>query len=111
MTPSLKAALVNGLLFPGLGHLLLRRAGRGCLFLLPTLLAAGYLLRRMAQLIMPLAEQVASGALPLAPELIAQRVEAAGLAGPAGNLAALVLLVCWLGSVLDALWLGRQHHH
>ena len=109
MTPFLKAALLNGLLFPGLGHLLLRRAGRGCLFLLPTLLAAGYLLRQLTQLIMPLAEQVASGALPLDPELIAQRVEAAGVAGPAGNLAALVLLVCWLGSVLDALWLGRQN--
>ncbi|MBJ7310637.1 DUF6677 family protein [Rugamonas sp. CCM 8940] len=111
MTPSLKAALVNGLLFPGLGHLLLRRAGRGCLFLLPTLLAAVYLLRRMMQLILPLAEQIASGALPFDPELITQRVEAAGIAGPAGTLAVLVLLGCWLGSVGDALWLGRHSGH
>ena len=44
MKAKTKAALISALLFPGLGHFVLKRAMRGCLFIVPTLLAIGVLL-------------------------------------------------------------------
>ncbi|NRR31527.1 hypothetical protein HSX11_15215 [Oxalobacteraceae bacterium] len=108
MKPSSKAALISALVFPGLGQLLvLKRAARGCLFLLPCLLALGTLLRQATITAENVMNQVSSGALPLDPVLIAARVSADG-GGAGSTLASLVCLLCWLGSIADALWLGRN---
>lgn len=109
MHPSIKAALISGLVFPGLGHLVLKRGARGCAFLLPAALAVLYLLRGVLQLADQLMAELNSGALPLDPQLILERVHSAGIDNPANNLAALVCVLCWAGSIADALWLGRRH--
>ncbi len=111
MKASTKAALISALLFPGLGHLALRRGLRGLLFIVPTLLAAGYLLRTTLMLAGSLVDDINSGKLPFDPIAILERVNASGIDNPATNGAALVCIVCWAGSVLDALWLGRQQRH
>ncbi|RFP19042.1 MULTISPECIES: DUF6677 family protein [unclassified Duganella] len=108
MKASIKAALISALLFPGLGHLALRRGIRGLLFIVPTLLAAGYLLRATLALVDTLITELNSGKLPLDPLLILERVHSSGIDNPATNGAALVCFVCWIGSVADALWLGRH---
>ncbi|MES2114678.1 MAG: hypothetical protein V4578_05975 [Pseudomonadota bacterium] len=107
MKPSIKAALWSALVFPGLGHLLvLRRPLRGCAFLVPAALALAYLLGKLLPLVDTLSEQLANGALAPDPELIAQRVAEAGLAGPGASAALLVCTLCWVGSVADALLAG-----
>ncbi len=108
MKASIKAALISALVFPGLGHLFLRRGARGLLFIVPALLAAGYLLRTTLALAAALVTEINDGTLPLDPLLIVERVHSSGIDNPATNMAALVCIVCWVGSVLDALWLGRQ---
>lgn len=108
MKASIKAALISALVFPGLGHLALRRGTRGLLFIVPALLAAGYLLRTTLALAANIVAEINSGALPLDPLLVVERVHSSGIDNPATNLAALVCIVCWIGSVLDALWLGRH---
>lgn len=108
MKASIKAALISALLFPGLGHLALRRGLRGLLFIVPTLLAAGYLLRATLALAATLVADVESGKLPLDPILILERVHSSGIDNPATNGAALICILCWVGSVADALWLGRH---
>ena len=106
MKPSIKAALISALVFPGLGHLVLKRGARGCLFLVPAALAVFYLLRQVLEVANTLIDQVLAGTLPLDPDLIAARISASGAEGTAANVAALVCVLCWAGSIIDALRLG-----
>lgn len=108
MKPSIKAALISALVFPGLGHLVLKQAARGCIFLLPAAVAVIYLLRRVLELADRLMADLNSGALPLDPALILERINASGADSPGANLAAWICLLCWAGSIADALWLGRR---
>ena len=107
MKPSTKAALVSALIFPGLGHLVLKRPMRGCLFIVPALLAIGFLLRTTFALASALVAEIDSGKLALDPLDILARIHASGVDNPATNAASLVILLCWVGSVADAFWLGR----
>jgi hypothetical protein len=107
MKPSIKAALISALIFPGLGHLVLKRAARGCLFILPTLAAVVYLLRSVLQLIDQLLTEINNGTLTLDPVALIERVHASGIDNTATNLASMVCILCWVGSIADALWLGR----
>lgn len=108
MKPSIKAALISALIFPGLGHFALKRAARGCLFILPTLAAVLYLLRTTLQLADQLLNEVNSGKLALDPVALLERIHASGVDNAATNIASLVCIVCWVGAILDALWLGRR---
>lgn len=107
MQAKTKAALISALLFPGLGHFVLRRAMRGCLFIVPTLIAIGLLLRTTLALADQLVGEINSGALPLDIPLIMERISAAGGDDPTTNAASLVILLCWAGSILDTWWLER----
>ncbi|MET0264352.1 MAG: DUF6677 family protein [Duganella sp.] len=103
-----RATLISALLFPGLGHLALKRPLRGCLFVVPTLLAIGFLLRTTLALAEQIVAEINSGALPAYNlGLIVERINAAGADDATLNGAALVILLCWIGSVADAWWLER----
>lgn len=103
MKPAVKAALISGLLFPGLGQLLItKRPVRAFVFILPALLALLYLLSAAVTTASRISDQITAGTLPLDPQLITQQIEATNT-GPGGNIAAAVLLIAWLGSILDAL--------
>lgn len=108
MKASTKAALISALVFPGLGHLVLRKGARGLLFIVPAALAVIYLLRSVLQLLDRIMDDINRGALALDPVAILDRVNAAGIDNTATNLASLVCIVCWAGSIIDALWLGRR---
>jgi TM2 domain-containing membrane protein YozV len=107
MKKSIKAALMSALVFPGAGHFLLNRAGRGCLFLLPAAAAAAYIAGQVMERANAIVAQIESGALPLDPQLIIERISAApGAEGPQMTLAVVVALLCWAGSIIDALLIG-----
>lgn len=108
MKPTTKAALVSALIFPGLGHLVLKRPLRGCLFIVPALLAIGFLLRTILALATALVGEINNGTLAIDPIQILARIHASGVDNPATNAASLVILLCWVGSVADAYWVGRQ---
>lgn len=112
MKRTIKAALVSGLLFPGLGQILvLKRLARGCIFLVPTLAGALYVLRVAFAQINALADQLASGAMPFDVALIAQHIAASRTDGPAMTAATLACVLCWSASILDALIFGNDPHH
>jgi hypothetical protein len=110
MKASTKAVLISALLFPGLGHLALRprRTVRGLVYLVPTAAAVLYLLSTMLHLLSQLQHELDSGKLALDPFAILERVHAAGIDNPSTNLASAVLLVGWVGAVLDVLWLSKR---
>ena len=104
MKPTTKAALISALLFPGLGQLLItKRPARAFVFIIPALLALLYLLSAAYTAANQVVDQITAGTLPLDPQLISQQIEATNT-GPSGNIAAAVLLVAWVGSILDALF-------
>ncbi|HEX8613474.1 MAG TPA: hypothetical protein VF800_19510 [Telluria sp.] len=108
MDRSVVALLLSSLVFPGTGQYYLGRRARACAFIVPTLVAAIYFFKQVVDSASLMVDEVLRGALPADPVLIAERLHQQGdAASPLMNIAATVMLVCWLGSALDAWLLGR----
>ena len=100
------ALLLSALVFPGSGHFVLGRKARGCLFLVPALVALVIVLRQIMARLDQVMAQIDSGALPLDVQLIVEKVDAlAANDGPAMTVAMSVLVACWIGSLIDTWFL------
>ncbi|QYG08159.1 MULTISPECIES: DUF6677 family protein [unclassified Janthinobacterium] len=100
------ALLLSALVFPGSGHFVLQRKARGCLFLVPALVALAIVLRQIMARLDQVMAQIDSGALPLDVQLIVEKVDALSANdGPAMTLAMSVLVACWIGSLIDTWFL------
>ncbi|MGK5051722.1 hypothetical protein [Janthinobacterium sp. RB2P8] len=100
-----QALLLSALVFPGSGHFVLGRKARGCLFLVPALVALVLVLRQIMARLDQVMAQIDSGALPLDVQLIVEKVDSLSANdGPAMTLAVSVLVACWIGSLIDT-WL------
>lgn len=109
MKPSHRAALMNAFLFPGVGHLSLKRVGRGLLFLAPTLVAALVFMNGAMDVAQEVAAQVMNGTVSLDPTVLAARIERSSASAPWMNASVYVIIACWAGSIIDALFLlGRD---
>lgn len=108
MSRATNALLLSLLVFPGAGHLHLKRRGRALAFIVPTLGAAFFLVRSVIAPATEMANRlVAQGDMP-DPLAIAAQLERAGATSGAVELAVYVLLGCWIAAALDAWRLGRQ---
>lgn len=100
------ALLLSALVFPGSGHFVLGRKARGCLFLVPALVALLLVLRQIMARLDQVMAQIDSGALPLDVQLIVEKVDALSANdGPAMTVAMSVLVACWIGSLIDTWFL------
>ena len=102
MKRSMKAALLSGLVFPGVGQWYERRRGLALLFALPALVAGYVYLNHSLEEANAIAGQILSGAMPLDPAALAARMEAQPTP-LAVTLCGVVFVVCWVGSVIEAL--------
>ena len=103
------AALMSALIFPGAGQFFLKRRLRALAFIVPALLSAAYFLRQAMAGASVLVDEVMRGTLAPDPLQIAAELERQGsVSTPAMNLAALIMLGCWLASIADAWLLGRR---
>ena len=107
MDRSVKAAMLSGLVFPGLGQLFLKRPLRALAFLAPALAAALYFSSAVLGPVFEIANEISSGSMALDPFLIQQRVEQSHIDTGMMNFAALVMVVAWVASTIDAWRLGR----
>lgn len=100
----LQAALLSGLVFPGVGQWYLGRRVRALLFLVPAAGAAWYFGSRVWGLVELINADIAAGRMGFDPLAIAERVhQQAGASTEMMNYAALTMLACWIGSIADAL--------
>lgn len=106
MDRSVKAALLSGLVFPGAGQWFLGRRGRAMVFLVPALAAAWYFGSAVMEPLLGISREILAGTLPFDPFVIQARVDQTRIDTTSMNLAALVMLVSWVGSALDAWRLG-----
>lgn len=109
MQRSTKAVLLSAIVFPGAGQLYLGRYLRACLFLVPALCAVLYFASAVLEPLMAIALQVQNGSMPLDPLAIEARLHQDGqVVSPLVNLAALVMMVAWVGGAVDAWFAGRE---
>jgi hypothetical protein len=102
MNRSTKAALLSGLVFPGVGQWFQGRRGMALLFALPALVAGYAYLNHSLDEANALAGQIMSGAVALDPAALEAKLE--NQPTPLWvTLCGVVFLLCWVGSVIEAL--------
>lgn len=110
MKHATKAALWSGLVFPGLGHLYLKRYTRAALLFGGTAWTLYFIVARTVETALAVTEKLRSGDVPPDLETITRLVsqQSAG-SEQAMNIATLVLVALWLVGIVDAYRQGRAH--
>ena len=108
MTKSSKAALLSGLICPGLGHIFLRKYFRGAALVGLSLAALSVVVTTSYQHALLIADQIISGDVSMEAGAVAQAVSASTNAADSfiENVAAIVLVACWLAGIMDSYRLG-----
>jgi hypothetical protein len=109
MNRAVSAALLSAFVFPGTGHLFLRRPARAAIFMLPALAAAVVFFGDIATRVSSVLDQVLAGRIAPDPAAIAAQLEAQGGGSPLSMLCAGVLVVCWVGSIADSFVAARSN--
>lgn len=109
MSKDVKAALLSGLVFPGLGHFYLKHQARGALLAVAAAAALYVLLSNIMARAEQIAAQIQRG--EIAPDIatISQAVSSqAGGDDTLLSIAAIALPVVWLLGIIDAFRAGRS---
>jgi len=108
MKRSSKAALLSGLIFPGIGHIVLKQYLRGSVLMLFTLVALSVIVTRIYQRALSIVDRVNSGDIPIDTGAIAEMVSnsTSGADSFIENIALIVMGACWLIGVIDSYRLG-----
>jgi len=106
---AVKAVLFSALLFPGAGHLVLKRFATGFTLVLLTLAALGTLVTLAVQRAMTVVDQISVGEVGFDAQSIEAAVEASGSNSGdlLGNVCLVVIAVCWVAGIVDSYRLGR----
>ena len=110
MRRSIKAALLSGLVFPGLGHLVLKNYLRGSILMLSALIALIVIITEAIEQALTIVDRINSGEIPLETgtmtELVSNSIS--GRESLILNIAAFVVGACWLLGIIDSYRLGRE---
>jgi hypothetical protein len=108
MKRSSKAALLSGLIFPGIGHIVLKQYLRGSVLMLFALAALSAIVTGIYQRALTIVDRINSGDIPVDTNAIAEMVSnsTSGADRSIENIAVVVLGVCWLIGIIDSYRLG-----
>ena len=108
MTKSTKAALLSGLIFPGIGHIVLKQYLRGSILALVALLAVSAMVKVAFQRAQTIVDRVVSGEIPLETgaisELVANSSNDSDSLVP--SISVIVFFACWLIGIIDSYRVG-----
>jgi hypothetical protein len=109
MKKSSVAVLLSAFVFPGAGHLYLKRYGIGVALATASLAATAYLFSKVMAMALKISEGIQSGAVPLDVEVVTRMLseQPGGTDGRPMNFAVAAFAMCWLVGVVDAYRLGR----
>ena len=110
MKKPLKAALLSGLVFPGIGHLMLKKFLAAALFAGVAAIALYYLVANMLIRAQQITEKIQSGEIPADSAAIMQQLlqQSSGPEAQQMSYATTALLLSWLAGIVDAYRVGRQ---
>ena len=108
MTRSTKAALLSGLIFPGIGHMVLKHYLRGLVLMLSALIATSVIVAELFRRAMTIVDRINSGDIPVETGAIVEMVSNStnGAYSPIVNISVIVLGACWLIGIIDSYRLG-----
>jgi hypothetical protein len=105
---SIKAALLSGLVFPGVGHLYLRRYLRGVLLAAGAAALSYFLVSVAVNSALDIVGRIEGGDVPLNVEAISELVSKASQGnGHATDIASMILLALWVIGIVDSYREGR----
>jgi len=105
MTSPIKAALLSALVFPGAGHLYLKRYKSAILLIATSLTGLYFLISSAIQKSLQIVEQIQSGAIQLndAATVSALLTQHSGTAEAQRlEIATTVIMICWLVGIIDS---------
>jgi TM2 domain-containing membrane protein YozV len=110
MHSAIKAALLSGLVFPGAGQIYLKRIIRGIGYIIVTLIPMVVVVADLTRMATHALDNLAGqgDAIDMTAISNAATHAAADASGLRINMLLLLMVVCWLVSVVDAFRLGRQ---
>jgi len=110
VSKAIKGALFSGLVFPGVGELVLKSYARGIAFVALSLACLGTLVGIAVQQAQRVLDaMLASGEVVDLDTITRTAHEAAtGSASRVANAALLVLALCWIASIVDAYRIGKR---
>ena len=108
MTRSTKVALLSGLIFPGIGHMVLKQYLRGSVLMILALIASSVIVTVVIQRALTIIDHINSGDIPDATGAIAEMVSnsTSGADSLIQNISVIVLGACWLIGIIDSYRLG-----
>jgi hypothetical protein len=108
MKRSSKAALLSGLVFPGIGHMVLKHYLRGSVLMLSALVAFSVIVTVVIQRALIIVDRINSGDIPVETGAIAEMVSNStnGADSLIQNISVIVLGACWLIGIIDSYRLG-----
>ena len=108
MTRSTKVALLSGLIFPGIGHMVLKQYLRGSVLMILALIAASVIVIEVIQQALTIVDRINSGDIPVETGAIAEMVSnsTSGADSLIQNISVIVLGACWLIGIIDSYRLG-----
>jgi hypothetical protein len=112
MTRSTKAALLSGLVFPGLGHVFLKQYLRGSILILVALVSLSAIVKIALQQAQLIVDRVVSGEVPLETGAIAELVTRSsnGSDDLLSTVSMVVLIGCWLIGIIDSYRAGADNN-
>lgn len=104
-----KAALLSAFVFPGLGHMIVKKYVAGGILLALALSSLIFLIADAVQQALELSAKLQSGEVGLDSASISQLLsgQVTGTEALLGNIATLVLVLCWLIGIIDSYRAGR----
>ncbi len=108
MTRSIKAALLSGLIFPGVGHMILKQYLRGSILILSALIGVSVIVTKAINQALTIVDKINTGEIPVEAGAITELVSKSsnGAEGSILNIAALIVGACWLIGIIDSYRLG-----
>ncbi len=109
MKKSTKAALLSGLIFPGIGHLALKEYLRASILILAALAAVYVLTTTTVNQAMAVFDRINSGEVALDSQAISEAITASSASADnwAANMSLYILGACWLFGIVDSYRLGK----
>jgi len=105
---SIKAALISAFIFPGLGHIYLKKYLVGILLAGISGASIYYMISNVMEIAMEISKKIQSGAIPpdiaTITALVSQQANAANT--QLTNIATSVFFICWSIAILDSYRLG-----
>ncbi len=108
MTRSIKAALLSGLVFPGIGHMYLKRHVHGMILFVGAASAIYFVVSVAVNTALEVAEKIQSGDVPLDMGTITDLVsQQSSGSEQSANIAMIALVACWVIGIVDSYRQGR----